>query len=93
MFKHLQSNAAGGSDKEAAAPKSALMIAVKDTPEAVKKSRGGFAFEFSDGVGNADGRRGIKNKMQMVCLPVGLDDFTLDFRGRMVQSLNHKVSL
>jgi putative transposase len=93
MFKNVQSNSASGSDKKAAAPKGALVFAVKDTSEVVKKSRGRLAFQLSDGIGKADGRRGIENKMQMVSLAVGLDDFALDFRGGLVQNPNHKVSL
>jgi hypothetical protein len=38
MFKNVQSNSASGSDKKAAAPKGALVFAVKDTSEVVKKS-------------------------------------------------------
>ena len=93
MFKHVQSNAAGGSDKESAAPKRALMLSVKDAAEAVKKSRSGFALQFSDGIRNTDGRRSVEDKMQVVGLSVCLNDFALDVRGGLVQNINHKVSL
>ena len=92
MFKSLQSDTAGGSNKETTTPNRALVFSVEEAAEFIEHRAGGFAFKFSDDLGKNDGWRGIHQEMDVIFLAIGFDDLAIDKQCGFAQTFIQKLS-
>ncbi len=92
MFKNFQSDAAGGGDKESTAPDGPGVLTVEEAAKPVQHGAGCLAFQFSDYLGQHNGGWGVQDKVDVIFLPVGLDNLAVDKSCCLAQTGEQKIS-